>query len=351
VCGARYRKRRTLPHESPGFPADGRERKRGKENPGVTRRALLLTGVFCAAPALPSAALKEPRVEFQSGEGRVLLRAGGEDVATYVYNDPAIPRPYFAQVKAPGGIQVTRAHPPVDGRDPTDHAAFHPGLFMGFGDLSGADSWRLKARVRHEGFAERPWGGPGKGGFAVTNAYLAEDGNRVLARETCRVSLFTRPAGTLLLWDSSFRAYKEPLVFGDQEEMGLGVRLATPLTVTRGGQITDSEGRKNEAQVRGQAPAWCDYSGVVDGRRAGVTLMPDPRNFRASWMHARDYGFLAANPFGRKSLTGGDVSRVVVRPGETLRLRYGVLLHSAPAEKPVDLRAAYRDFLRISGTS
>jgi hypothetical protein len=310
--------------------------------------ALCLVAVLCSSP-VPMERPKEPPVAFEPREGRVLLRAGGEDVATYVYDDPAIPRPYFAHVKAPGGIQVTRAHPPVEGRDPTDHAAFHPGLFMAFGDLNGADSWRLKARVRHEGFTERPRGGPGRGRFTVTNAYLSEDGNRVLARETCRVSLFTRPAGRLLLWDSTFRADKEPLVFGDQEEMGLGVRLATPLTVTRGGQITDSEGRKSEAQVRGQAPAWCDYSGVVEGRRVGVTLMPDPRNFRASWMHARDYGFLAANPFGWKALTGGEASRVVVQPGETLRLRYGVLLHSAPVAHPVDLRAAYRDFLQHSG--
>jgi hypothetical protein len=320
------------------------------DSPSMLRRAVLvltfsLVGAAVLGSARASKEAEPPRVELERREGQVLLRLGGQAVATYVYQDPAISRPYFAHVKAPGGIPVTRAHPPVPGQDPTDHATFHPGIFMAFGDLSGADSWRSKARVRHEGFAAAPQGGVGKGSFVVRNAYLTEDGSRVVARETCRFTLLARPAGTLLLWDSRFAPAEGPLVFGDQEEMGLGVRLAPPLAVTRGGEITDSEGRKNEAQIRGKAPAWCDYSGVVEGRRVGVTLMPDPRNFRPGWIHARDYGFFVANPFGRQALTGGEVSRVVVPPGETLRLRYGVLLHSGP----VGLKEAYQDFLKQVG--
>lgn len=46
-------------------------------------------------------------------------------------------------------------------------------------------------------------------------------------------------------------------------------------------------------------------------------------------MHARDYGFLAANPFGRNAFGKGELGKVVVQPGESLRLQYSVLLHSA----------------------
>ena len=293
------------------------------------------------APALVEIRRDDPR-------GRVGLRVGGEPAAEYVYHDPMISRPYFAYVKAPGGIQVTRNHPPVAGQDAEDHATFHPGIWMAFGDLSGADSWRLKAAVRHESFLGEPKSAPGEGSFAVRNSYLSEDGGRVVAREVCRFTMKVRPAGTLLLWDSAFTPGEGELAFGDQEEMGLGVRVATPLTVTRGGLITDSEGRHNEKEVRGHASTWWDYSGVVNGRRAGVMVMPDPRNFRPSWSHARDYGFFAANPFGRQSLTGGERSRVVVAPGETLRLRYGVLLHAAPVGRPVDLKAAYEDYLALT---
>ncbi len=77
--------------------------------------------------------------------------------------------------------------------------------------------------------------------------------------------------------------------------------------------------------------------------------MPDPRNFRRSWFHARDYGLLVANPFGRKSLAKGPESRVVVKRGEVFRLGFGVLLHAAPATQDIDLRAAYHDFLEQVG--
>lgn len=86
---------------------------------------------------------------------------------------------------------------------------------------------------------------------------------------------------------------------------------------------------------------------TIAGQHVGVTLMAHPGNFRPSWLHARDYGLLVANPFGRKAFRQGDPSKVVVKPGEHLRLRYGVLLHAAPAEKKPDLAAAYADFLRV----
>ena len=73
--------------------------------------------------------------------------------------------------------------------------------------------------------------------------------------------------------------------------------------------------------------------------------MPHPENFRRSWFHARDYGLLVANPFGRNAFTGGEKSRIVVKEGETLRLRFGVLVSS---ERP-DLDASYRDYLRQAG--
>src|SRR4051812_35437067 len=103
----------------------------------------------------------------------------------------------------------------------------HPGLWMAFGDLSGADSWRNKDRIRHAGFVEEPRGGPGRGGFAVRNRY--EKQGEVLGEETLRITILAEPDRTLLVWDSTFRPRGDELAFGDQEEMGLGIRMATPL--------------------------------------------------------------------------------------------------------------------------
>jgi hypothetical protein len=82
----------------------------------------------------------------------------------------------------------------------------------------------------------------------------------------------------------------------------------------------------------------------VGGRLVGRAVLSHPENVRPSWLHARDYGLLVSNPFGRKTFTGGEPSRVVVSPGGGLRLRFGVPAHSGPADRPPDLAAVHADF-------
>jgi hypothetical protein len=298
---------------------------------------------WLAAAAL-SHADDDPEVAFRREPGLVRITVAGSPMATYVYRDETIPRPFFHSLHAPGGVQVSRNHPPVAGQDLVDHATFHPGLWLAFGDLSGADDWRLKARVEHEAFVEEPRGGPGRGTFAVRNRYPTVGGDATICREVCRYTVLVRPSGYLLIADSEFSSDDGDFAFGDQEEMGFGVRVATPLIVNNGGHIVNSDGLKDQKQVWGKPADWCDFSGTIDGRQVGVTLMPDPRNFRRSWFHARDYGLVVANPFGRKAMTKGEESRVVVRRGEPFRLGFAVLLHASADATGFDPSAAYRDY-------
>jgi hypothetical protein len=309
-----------------------------------------LSGImlWCLMAPVASTAGESPAVSFRGVPGRVRIEVGGEPIATYVYRDETILRPFFVDVHAPGGTRVTRNHPPVEGVDATDHATFHPGLWLAFGDLGGADNWRNRARVEHERFVEEPAGGSGRGTFAVANRYLGGNG-AMICREICRYRILVRPSGYLLIADSEFASDTGDFTFGDQEEMGFGVRVATPLSAEKGGRLRNSDNREGEREVWGKTALWCDYSGTIDGRHVGITLMPDPKNFRRSWFHARDYGLLVANPFGNEAFTKGEKSRVVVRRGETFRLSFGALLHGSPAGKEPDLTAAYGDYLEQLG--
>jgi Family of unknown function (DUF6807) len=314
--------------------------------------------LFAAASTSLAAAPDAPAVEFARGNDRVTVAIDGLPVMVYCYHDRTITRPFFAHVRAPSGVQVTRHHPPIEGQDSADHATFHPGIWMSFGDISGSDYWRIMARVRQKEFVDQPHGGSGTGTFAVRNEYLDQkDPSKVVCNEIARYTFLVRPAGYLLLWDSTFSSDKE-FYFGDQEEMGLGFRVATPLRVEQkskinlppgNGTILDSQGRKNEKQIWGNSADWCDYSGTMAGELVGMTIFPHPDNLRPSWFHARDYGLLEANQFGRKAFGKGEISKVPVRPGEKLRLRYGVLIHSGPPNSHPDLAAAYQDYLRLAG--
>jgi hypothetical protein len=323
------------------------------------QRAISFGIIILATASIASAANSDvPAVEFARGNGRVTIAIDGLPVAVYCYHDDTITRPFFAHVRAPSGVQVTRHHPPIEGQDSADHATFHPGIWMSFADISGSDYWRIMARVRQKEFVDEPHGGHGKGTFAVRNEYLDQKNpSNVVCNELARYTFLVRPAGYLLLWDATFSSDKE-FYFGDQEEMGLGFRVATPLRVEAksksnlppgNGTILDSEGRKNEKQIWGNSAQWCDYSGTMAGQHVGMTIFPHPGNLRPSWFHARNYGLLEANQFGRKAFGKGDTSKVVVRPGEKLQLQYGVLIHSGPSDSQPDLAAAYQDYLWLVG--
>ena len=298
-------------------------------------------GFTCLAAELASS---KNELRFEWGNGKLIILCDGQGVGEFVYRDEKIPRPFFANLRAPGGIQVTRNYPPQPGKDDMDHATVHPGVWLAFGDVNGQDFWRNRATIRHERFTAEPAVREGRLSFATESRMLTTEGQPICTLHS-QFTFSVRPAGYLLIWDAVFHAEQREIVFGDQEEMGLGVRVATPIAERNGGLIVSSSGDKTARQTWGKAYQWCDYSGVVGGQRVGITLMTDPSNFRPSWFHNRDYGLMVANPFGRKSMKQGEESRVVVQKGDKLRLCFGLLLHAGPTEQELDLAAAYRDFL------
>lgn len=291
---------------------------------------------------------------------RLIIKRDVKTVAHYVFRDETVRRPFFAHIHMPNGLPTTRNHPPRPGIDPTDHDTMHPGIWLAFGDINGHDFWRNKAVVEHVEFVEPPRSklddGEGIVTFLAKNRYVA--GDKTICVELARHTIRATGGGYWFMFDSQFSG-SEPFSFGDQEEMGLGLRLATPLTAKTGsGTITTSEGGKNEKEVWGRPADWCDYGGVITTKitpgntdwsvRTGLLLVPHPQNFRRSWMHARDYGLLVANPFGQRAFTKGQPSRIEVKPGETLRLRFGVWSYGMNLDQKLDFGERAATYLRFA---
>ena len=117
-------------------------------------------------------------------------------------------------------------------------------------------------------------------------------------------------------------------MFGHQEEMGLGIRVSTGLTVKTGhGMILNSRGQRDERQVWGKTADWWSYGGTLGDRFEGILIVPDENLVPMSWGHARDYGALVINPTkpppARNTFIGA-------KRGTPFRLRYVVMLYSAP---------------------
>ena len=296
--------------------------------------------------ALPTKAANPqatPGFEFEDVKGRLQIRREGRPLAEFVYQDDRILRPHFANLHALDGTRITRNHPPVPGQDATDHDTMHPGLWLGFGDISGVDFWRNRGRIEHVRFVDSPSVLDDALGFATESRLRGPDG-ATLGTMTNRFTIQPGDGAWMLTWEAILVPVGTDLVLGDQEEMGFAARVATPLTEKSGGRIVSNTGRVSARETWGQPADWCDYARVADGRRTGITLMADPSNFRPCWWHNRDYGVFVANPFGREAMKQGTRSAVAVKTGSVLRLRFGAALHSGPAEPPFDPAAAFLRF-------
>lgn len=304
---------------------------------------------FLLAQQGPSASTPRKPAEQRGAHVETLsdrLRLADEygPIGEFVFGDPEIRRPYLTQLETISGRQVTRNHPPVEGIDAVDHQTMHPGLWLGFGDFSGTDFWRNQGTIAHREFSESPQIRDGVISF-TTESRLLNPQQEELGTMTNRLRIHSQPDMRLIVWEAEFGSSTRDLVFGDQEEMGFGARVASAITEKSGGQIRNSAGQTSAATTWGQAADWCDYSGTVDGRAMGITLMGDPQNFRRSWWHNRDYGVFVANPFGRAAMKQGAVDRVVVPRGQTFRLRFGAVLHDGPDYSP---EAAWEHFLKLT---
>jgi len=302
----------------------------------------------------PEANAVKPNVDAKSKFGfevkkdRLIMTYAEKPLGEYVWGDTAIRRPYFANVHGPTGTKITRNHPPIKGKDATDHDTMHPGIWLGFGQISGVDFWRNQGRIQHVKFLTPPTATEDRITFATDSDLLKADGKR-MGIMVNRYTLTRRPAGWLLVWDATFTATEQALVFGDQEEMGFGARIASECTEMKGGTLVSSHGVKTAKATWGKPAAWCDYFGTKDGQPIGITLMPSPKNFRESWWHNRDYGVFVANAFGRASMKQGAASTVPVKQGESLRILYGAMLHDG---KDYDPASEYKHFLEsIKGES
>jgi hypothetical protein len=289
-----------------------------------------------AASHRPLAAQPPPKPTFSVEEksDRLIITDGGRPVAEYVFNDPEIKRPYFRHVHTPSGIQVTRTHPPVEGKDLADHPTFHPGIWWGFGEINGEDFWRNKGTIRHERFDNRT---ADDGAISIRHyCSLVDSSGTVIGK----AFFFTRWHRTPMLpskrpsywvcFDVALRSDDRELVLGDQEEMGLGIRLATQLAEKNGGLVTGHGDQKGAKSIWGTRSTWCDYSGRIDERQVGVTVV----NRLLSWWHVRDYGLLVVNGFGKRAQPDRTDPLIRLPPRTPWMTSYQLIIHDDPDYDP-----------------
>lgn len=284
-------------------------------------------------------------VEFEQSETQIAVKIGGKPFTT-LYFGPDAPKPYLHPLRAHDGTLVTRSYPMTGSvaGEAHDHP-HHRGLWFSHGDVNGYDFWANE-------FDQKP--PEKKGRIVLKGVHKAGDGfiradfewltptREVLLTENR--TMWFREAGDnrIIDFDITLRAEVRAVKLGDTKEGTFAVRVAAPLRETapdrRPGQgvIVNAEGKRGEKETWGKRSPWVDYSGPVGGKTYGIAILDHPSNPKhPTYWHVRAYGLFAANMFGEsdyyndKSRDGG----VTLQPGETLRLRYRVVIHPGDADQ------------------
>lgn len=283
----------------------------------------------------------------------IAVLSGGKLFADYVIGNA--PKPVVWPIVGPTGKEMTRAYAMkhVVG-EKTDHP-HQRSLWFTHGDVNGFDFW---AEAPGDGSAKKDpkpghprYTGHGtilhreykkvavEDGAAIistVNDWLAPNCKKQLEDER---TLVFRDLGDVRTIDFNItlKATDGDVLFDETKEGSFGVRVPTEMDVDHkptGGKIVTSEG-KTDKDAWGTRASWVDYSGTVDGEVLGIAVMNHPSSFRypTRW-HVRTYGLFAANPFGAKSFDPKteDESGATVKNGDSITLRYRVVLHTGDAE-------------------
>ena len=300
----------------------------------------LLIGVIGTLAALSGnrAAFPEETgsgVEIERGADALTVKIDGRLFTRYIFT--GAPKPYCWPIIGPGGDPITRAYPMenIDG-ETKDHP-HQRSLWFTHGLVNGIDFWAetdKSGREVHRKF-EAVDGGPTVGRIRSVNDWLSPDGTK-LAEDTRELRIYARGPNRVMDFDVTVRASDGPVTFGDTKEGMFGVRVATSMDVDKkmGGHIVNSRG-DSDATAWGKAAEWVDYSGPVNGKTVGITIMNHPSSFRhpTHW-HVRTYGLFAANPFGLHDFSN-DKSKdgsYTIPQGQSITFRYRVLLHAGDAD-------------------
>ncbi len=208
--------------------------------------------------------------------------------------------------------------------------------------VNGVDFWHGKdAFIRHQGFTGEVETKEGGVAFAADLAWVEGEGpdGKVHLAETRRYDFRKSGDHTLILdVTCTLRARDGDVVFGDTKEGSFALRMDRTLRVkgpeAKSG-LLNSEGLTDGA-VWGKRATWVATHGPDElGEPVVVALLEHPSSFRhPTWWHARDYGLVAANPFGVRDFEGKDAAsgNHVLKSGEEMILRYAIVIHRGNLE-------------------
>lgn len=252
------------------------------------------------------------------------------------YDAESYARPILYPLNAPGAINLARHWPmePVAPGEAEDHP-HHKSLWFAHGDVDGVDFWSEKGTIENQSLQVSD----DDVGIELIAENLWKSENATICRERAIFRFYAYSDHRIVDCTYVINADKA-IRFGDTKEGTFAIRTHPHLQLKPvqpdfpSGHALNSNGER-DFEIWGKAAQWVWYYGDIDGETFGIAILDHPENLRhpTTW-HARDYGLVAANPFGLHDFTkaprgSGDLE---LAAGDSLKFRYRVLLIRGPCD-------------------
>ena len=310
---------------------------------------MLLFSLFSIASASFAFAEKNTaEVTLDKDDVAVAVKVDGKLFTKYVYNDEKRAKPILYPVIGPNDIPMTRRYPIEEaGEGEAKDHPHHASLWYTHGEVNGISFWHIgkdTGEIIHEKFLKL------EGNVIATRNKWVDSKGNVVCRDERELAFHGEGDDRAIDVTVKILADSGDVTFGDTKEGSMGIR-SNPVLRLKGsvakGKALNSAGDTDKA-LWGKRAAWVSYWAPQEKKVVGFSIFDHPTNPRhPTWWHARDYGLVAANPFGihnfeRKPKGTGDMK---VKNGESVTFRYRFLFHANDA-KTAGIAKRYEDWAK-----
>lgn len=310
---------------------------------------MLLFSLFTIASASFAFAEKNTaEVTLNKDDVSVAVKVAGKLFTKYVYNDEKRAKPILYPVIGPNDIPMTRRYPLEEaGEGEAKDHPHHASLWYTHGEVNGISFWHIgkdTGEIIHEKFLKL------EGNVIATRNKWVDSKGKVVCRDERELAFHGEGDDRAIDVTVKILADSGDVTFGDTKEGSMGIR-SNPVLRLKGsvakGKALNSAGDIDKS-LWGKRAAWVSYWAPQEKKVVGFSIFDHPTNPRhPTWWHARDYGLVAANPFGihnfeRKPKGTGDMK---VKNGESVTFRYRFLFHANDA-KTAGIAKRYEDWAK-----
>lgn len=268
---------------------------------------------------ITSLCISKNKITAEKTKGKIEFKINGTLFSNYVLSDSE-KYPYMFPLNGPSkGTSMRNADYP-----------HHSSLFLSCDKLNGGNYW-------HEGLE--------RGQILSVRADIIQSGGEkaiienecIWRREGGSSPIFDRrrisvsaPSNnkTIVDFDVTLEMLDDVIILKTGHSL-FSARVAPDFAVNNGGTMINAEGGKGEKATYGKKSAWVDYYGKRGDKFERIAVPQHPSNDLLPPWWTRNYGFFAPDPAAWPE-NGKSLS---FRKGESIHLRYRVIIHSRKFRK------------------